>query len=147
MAKAADEIGVQYAALPWRRTATGAAQVLLITSRGTGRWVIPKGWAKKREAPVEAAAREAFEEAGIEGRASPVALGDYHYRKTRKDGSQTPVRVTVYALEALREHAAWPEKDEREKLWTDPGEAARLVAEPELQALLAAFAPEQVRSI
>ncbi|HEX3699560.1 MAG TPA: NUDIX hydrolase [Phenylobacterium sp.] len=130
----------QFAALPWRRTGTGV-EVLLITSRETRRWVIPKGWGKKGEPATVAAAREALEETGAGGRMAEVPLGHYRYQKVLKNGAQQRVRVAVYALEVVHEHEDWPEKQIREKLWIAPAEAATLVDEPELRALIAAFAP------
>lgn len=130
----------QYAALPWRRQ-DEAVQVLLITSRETRRWVVPKGWRKKGEPPAITAAREALEETGAGGRVDEAALGEYRYQKLMKDGTAQRVRVSVFALEVLFEHEDWPEREEREKLWTTPDHAARLVDEPELQALIAGFNP------
>jgi 8-oxo-dGTP pyrophosphatase MutT (NUDIX family) len=130
----------QFAALPWRRTEEGV-EVLLITSRETRRWVIPKGWGKKDEPPTEAAAREALEETGVEGEVAEAALGVYRYEKLLKSGRVGRVRVAVYALRVVREHEEWPERDIRDKLWIRLVEAADLVDEPELQSLLAAFEP------
>ena len=131
----------QFAALPWRRTEAGEVEVLLITSRETRRWVIPKGWAKAGEPPTESTAREALEEAGIEGPVSEIALGVYRYEKRLKGGETQAVAVEVYALEVVVEREAWPEAGQREKLWIGLAQAAGLVDEPELQALIAAFAP------
>jgi len=131
----------QSAALPWRRTAEGAVEVLLITSRETRRWVIPKGWPIKGLTSAQSAAREAFEEAGVEGNTGSKKLGAYHYDKRLRTGRLQHVRVSVYSLEVLRELEAWPEKGQREKLWTTAGEAAALVDEAELKTLIAAFDP------
>ena len=57
----------QFAALPWRRRADAGIEVLLITSRETRRWVIPKGWPIKGKSSAKSAAREAFEEADQKG--------------------------------------------------------------------------------
>ena len=139
--RAGDGPRPQFAALPWRRTEDGRVEVLLITSRETRRWVIPKGWGKPDEAPAAAAQREAFEETGVKGLVGDAPLGDYTYDKLLKDGRAQPVTVAVYALETTRERKSWPEKDLREKMWVAPEIAAGLVDEPELQALIAAFAP------
>jgi len=133
---------VQFATLPWRRAGQGEVEVLLVTSRETRRWVLPKGWGKHGEAPRLAAAREAYEESGVEGKVALRALGHYGYLKLMKSGRVRAVRVAVHPLEVVREHAEWPEKDVREKLWASPSEAASLVAEPELQELLAGFVPQ-----
>ena len=131
----------QSAALPWRRGADGAVEVLLITSRETRRWVIPKGWPIKGLTSAESAAREAFEEAGVEGVTSGKKLGVYHYDKRLRSGRLQQVRVSVYGLQVLRELDAWPEKGQREHLWTGVAEAAGRVDEPDLQRLIAAFSP------
>jgi 8-oxo-dGTP pyrophosphatase MutT (NUDIX family) len=131
----------QFAALPWRRRAAGGIEVLLITSRETRRWVLPKGWPMKDRTPSEAAAQEAYEEAGVLGGTDPEPLGDYGYGKRLSGGVVQEVRVTVFALEVFVEQMAWPEQAEREKLWTSPEEAAELVDEPELRDLFLAFRP------
>lgn len=138
---AAEAPRAQYAALPWRRDDRGRVEILLITSRETRRWIIPKGWPKGGEAPRTSALREAFEETGVKGVVAERPLGDYRYEKLLKTGDVQRVTVTVYALEATRERKSWPEKQEREKMWVAPEVAAGLVDEPELQALIAAFAP------
>ncbi|WP_334164928.1 NUDIX hydrolase [Phenylobacterium sp.] len=132
----------QYAALPWRRRADGSVEVLLITSRETRRWVIPKGWPIKGLKSPKSAAREAFEEAGVTGEVAKKKLGAYHYDKRLASGRTQHVRVTVYALRVEAEAETWPEQGQREKLWTSAADAAPLVDEPELQALIAAFAPD-----
>ena len=129
----------QFAALAWRRDGEGSPEVLLITSRETRRWVIPKGWGKKGESGPFAAAREALEETGVAGAVTAEPVGQYRYDKLMKNGDSQRVRVMVYALEVVHEHDDWPEKHLREKLWIPPAEAARLVDEPDLQALIAGF--------
>jgi 8-oxo-dGTP pyrophosphatase MutT (NUDIX family) len=131
----------QYAALPWRRGASGEVEVLVITSRETQRWVLPKGWPMRDRTPWAAAAQEAFEEAGVTGDIRPDPIGAYSYDKRLRDGTLRPVRVTVFALEVLVEQTAWPERDQREKLWTTAQDAAARVDEPELKTMLEALAP------
>jgi 8-oxo-dGTP pyrophosphatase MutT (NUDIX family) len=130
---------VQYAALPWRRSASGALEVLLITSRETRRWVIPKGWPIKGLKSAQTAAREAYEEAGVEGEIAKKKLGAYRYDKRLRSGRLQLVQVQVYALRVELEREEWPEREQRKKLWTNPAEAAGLVDEPELSALIAGF--------
>jgi 8-oxo-dGTP pyrophosphatase MutT (NUDIX family) len=131
----------QSAALPWRRRPDGGPEVLLITSRETRRWVIPKGWPIKGLKPAAAAAQEALEEAGVVGLVGKRPVGAYHYDKRLRTGRTQHVRVAVFALEVTEERATWPEMHQREKLWTSPAEAAALVDEPELQALIGEFRP------
>ena len=129
----------QYAALPWRKRADGGVEVLLITSRDTRRWEIPKGWPIKALKPGPSAAQEAFEEAGVLGVMSRKSLGVYHYDKRLRSGRLQHVRVMVYGLEVREEGPAWPELGQRDMLWTTPADAASLVEEPELKGLLARF--------
>lgn len=139
MAKSTPQKKSQSAALPWRRRSDGGVEVLLITSRETRRWVIPKGWPIKGLKPNASAAQEAFEEAGVVGEVSKAALGAFHYDKKLKTGRTQQVSVAVFGLKVAEERASWPEMHEREKLWTTPQDAAEKVDEPELQALLRAF--------
>lgn len=126
----------QYATLPWRPGPDGSPEILLITSRETRRWVIPKGWPIRRLKPAQAAAREAFEEAGVEGVVGTTPLGSYRYDKQLLAGKSQPVIVDIFVLQVLTEHAEWPEMAEREKRWMTKTEAATLVEEPELRALI-----------
>ena len=135
----------QFAALPWRRGGGGEVEVLLITSRETRRWVIPKGWPIKGKSSAKSAAQEAFEEAGVEGRTGKRPLGSYAYDKRLKNGRLQHVRVAVFPLQVEREADAFPEAGQREKLWLPPAEAARQVDEPELMVLLATFRPPSDR--
>ena len=130
---------VQYAVLPFRPGPEGL-EVLLITSRETKRWVTPKGWPMKRKKPHETAAIEALEEAGIEGKVGKQPLGTYRYDKRLKSGKLKPTEVTVFPFRVTVELDAWPEMAERERRWFPPAEAAGLVDEPELKALICAFA-------
>lgn len=132
----------QSAALPWRRTAAGGVEVLLVTSRETRRWVVPKGWPIKGLRSFQTAAREAFEEAGVKGQMGKKKLGVFHYGKRLRSGRLQSVRVTVYPLEVNTECATWPELGQRDKLWTGPRAAAELVQEPELAEILRLFAPK-----
>jgi 8-oxo-dGTP pyrophosphatase MutT (NUDIX family) len=131
----------QFAALPWRLDARGQIEVLLITSRETRRWVIPKGWPIKGKTSRKSAAQEAFEEAGIRGKVSKRPIGAYAYDKRLKNGRLQHVRVAVFGLLVESEAAAYPELGQREKTWLPLTEAARLVDEPELMVLLATFKP------
>jgi 8-oxo-dGTP pyrophosphatase MutT (NUDIX family) len=132
----------QCASLPWRRNADGAVEVLLISSRETRRWVIPKGWPMKGMSSAKTAAIEAFEEAGVVGSVKAKPAGVYHYGKRLKSGRIQHVRVAVHALKVAEERASWPEQLQREKRWMAPAEAAALVDEPELKLLLQNFSPK-----
>ena len=131
----------QYGALCWRAH-RGRIEVLLITSRDTGRWVIPKGWPMDALAPSAAAAREAWEEAGVRGSPADTALGIYAYDKVLRPGHALPCAVSVFPLrvEALAEK--FPERKERRRTWFAAEKAARKVNEPELRALFSALAQD-----
>jgi len=129
---------LQYAALPWKRAA--GLEILLVTSRETGRWVIPKGWPQKGRKPHQAAAREALEEAGVSGKIAKRPVGAYTYLKTVADGADMPCLVEVYPLEVERQRKRWPERHERTARWFTANEASTAVQEPDLQALIRAFA-------
>ena len=128
----------QYGALPYRRTPN--LEILLVTSRDTGRWVIPKGWPMVRRTRRQTAAREAFEEAGVVGEIKRPALGAYDYWKFLKSGEGLPCRVTVFALEVRRQRARWPEQDQRAAQWFSSEAAAEAVQEPDLANLIRVFA-------
>lgn len=135
MARAAAQ---QVGALPWRRKG-GGIEILLVTSRETKRWVIPKGWPMAHLIASNAAKREAYEEAGIDGRIQRQAIGRYAYDKRASNGSNQPCIVTVYAFRVLREHRSWPEKAERKRCWFKFEDAADRVNEPGLRALIRSF--------
>ena len=130
----------QVAALPWRRGAEGL-EILLITSRETRRWVIPKGGRMTGRTDAEAAAQEALEEAGVEGIVDERPLGQFRYLKRLKRRASRWLAVDVYALQVTAEHDDWKERSERVREWVPLEEAARRVDEPELKALIAAFDP------
>lgn len=131
----------QFAALPWRRSGDGEVEVLLITSRETKRWVIPKGWPIVGMSSAKSAAREAFEEAGVRGKVTKSPAGAYAYDKRLKNGRLQHVRVAVFALQVDIEIEIYPEMGQREKRWLPLTEAATLVEEPELMVVLATFKP------
>ncbi len=129
---------LQVAALPWRIGEAGI-EIMLITSRDTGRWVLPKGWPEAREPLSEAAAREAQEEAGVAGTISHIEAGRYFYAKALASGQEVPCEVLVYSLQVSQMADRWKERHERERRWFAGGEAARAVAEPDLGEIIASF--------
>ena len=128
----------QYAALPYIEQDADIV-VCLITSRDTGRWVIPKGWPKPDLAPHELAAREARQEAGLVGAVSAVPVGNYSYRKRLHFFLRVVCHVTVFPLLCDSQKLKWREKGERQLVWTTCDDAARRVDERELSRLLADF--------
>ena len=137
----------QYAALCYRvKKKTGDLEVLLLTSRDTGRWVIPKGWPMPGKLSHEVAAREAYEEAGVRGTVETAPLGSFSYDKVLKDGIQVPCRVQVYALEVSELVKNFKEKGERSVEWVSTDEAVKRVREPELRNLILAFAERMIQT-
>lgn len=111
-------------------------QVLLVTSRGTGRWIVPKGWPMAGRSLAEAAGQEAWEEAGVRGRIAPAEIGRYRYDKDQDRGFAIPIEVRVFPLYVDRLEPQFPEAQERLRRWFAPEEAARLVAETGLKQIL-----------
>ena len=130
---------VQAAALPWKLTDRGV-EVMLVTSRGTGRWVLPKGWPEGGEELWIAAEREAAEEAGISGAIARFEAGSFYYGKELPSGMEWRCLVHVFPLEVDNEAERWPERKKRRRGWFSPTEAARKVHEPDLAELIAGFA-------
>jgi 8-oxo-dGTP pyrophosphatase MutT (NUDIX family) len=130
------ETRVQYAALPYRRNGDARTEVMLVTSRETRRWIIPKGWPHKGRTPHRSAAREAYEEAGVAGRVCRDPVGSFSYEKRLPTGGTVVCKVHVFALEVRRQSREWPEKSEREVRWLSPGQAAKAVKEPMLAKII-----------
>lgn len=125
----------QYAALPYRMR-EAVLEVLLITSRETGRWIIPKGWPHKGLSPSAVAVREAYEEAGLRGKIKRRPLGTYSYQKRLPRDKAVLCKVEVFALEVKRQLDHWPEQKDRIRCWLPLADAAVLVTDSELQELL-----------
>ncbi|MFM5917121.1 MAG: DUF47 family protein [Novosphingobium sp.] len=124
--------------MPYRSNDAGAVSVLLVTSRESKRWVVPKG-NPGTGAPHLSAAQEANEEAGVTGTICPIPLGQYRYRKTRKTGASLMIDVDVYPLAVSRELDDWKEASERTRRWFSLGDAADMVDEPDLANLIRSF--------
>jgi 8-oxo-dGTP pyrophosphatase MutT (NUDIX family) len=126
----------QYGAVPYRMAETGALEVLLVTTRETRRWMIPKGWPIKKLGPLGTAMREAFEEAGVRGDGG-AAIGSFDYLKVLRSGPNQICEVEVFPLLVREELEDWPEKRERERRWFATDEASAAVEEPGLSGILA----------
>ncbi len=127
---------VQYGALPYRVNSGSRAEFMLVTSRETRRWIIPKGWPKKGKSPHHSAAREAFEEAGVVGAVGRRSVGSFSYEKRLKNGGFVECEVRVFPLEVKRQDKQWPEKQERKIKWLSAAEAAEKVKEPMLSEII-----------
>ena len=135
------ESRLQYGALTYRETEAAGLEILLVTSRRTKRWIIPKGWPIKGLKAHEAAEREAYEEAGVYGKAASKQLGSYVYSKLLDAKAiVVPCEVRVFALRVRSQDQVWPEFHQREARWFTPDDAIASVDEEGLRALIAAFA-------
>jgi 8-oxo-dGTP pyrophosphatase MutT (NUDIX family) len=133
------DVRTQFGALCYR-VRQDKVQVLLITSRGTGRWILPKGWPIGGAAPTEAAAQEAWEEAGVEGRVMGNCLGIYSYVKV-DDAERLPCIVAIFPIKVKRLQDEYPEADQRQRKWFSLKKAANLLTEPELRQMVRDFDP------
>jgi 8-oxo-dGTP pyrophosphatase MutT (NUDIX family) len=136
------KIRKQVAALPYRQTDAGGVEFLLITSRETARWVIPKGWPMKGKEDRDAAAQEAWEEAGVRGRIGKRAVGRFEYDKILPDG-RLRCSVAVFPLAVELTDFAWPEFGERRRRWLLPQDAAAAVDEADLAKLILKFSRDK----
>jgi 8-oxo-dGTP pyrophosphatase MutT (NUDIX family) len=134
----------QYAALCYRKTKKdGQLEILLLTSRDTGRWVIPKGWPMGSKASFVVAETEACEEAGVKGIVEHEPLGSFTYAKTMDAGVALPCEVQVHAMEVTGSCKDYKEKGMRKLEWVSPQQAAGRVAEPGLKKIILAFAKRE----
>ena len=122
----------QAAAVPFRVNSAGACEVLLIRRRPRGDWGIPKGMIDPGHTAPEAAAIEAFEEAGIEGELLPKTLGAFEYPKFGRT-----CHVDVFGLRVTRVHDHYDEERLRERGWFPLAHAVRLVKRPGVARLIA----------
>lgn len=134
------DVRTQFGALCWR-VHKNEVQVAMVTSRGTRRWVLPKGWPMDGATPAAAAAQEAYEEAGLQGKVLDVCLGIYSYTKGMGDGDDLPCVVAIFPLEVKKVLKSWPEDSQRTRKWFSTKKAASLVASPELKRILREFDP------
>ena len=134
-----DVVGMQYAAICYRKDRRGKIEVLLITSRDSGRWVTPKGWPIKGTTAAETAKQEAFEEAGVQGKVRDVCIGLYSYDKCFGPKRDLPIMVAVYPLKVTKLLSDYPEKGQRRRKWFSLKKAADKVDEPELAEILRQF--------
>ena len=138
------EMRTQFGALCYR-IVKDRPQVLLITSRGSRRWIIPKGWPQHDATPAKSAATEAWEEAGVRGRPIEQCIGLFSYLKEIDNGDKLPCAVLVYPIKVKSLADVFPEASERKRRWFTPKKAAERVDEPELKQLLRTFDPSLLR--
>ena len=135
---------LQYGALPFRMSNGHRTEFMLVTSRETRRWIIPKGWPKKGNPPHRSAAREAFEEAGVLGAVGRRPVGSFSYEKRLKNGGSVECEVRVFPLEVKRQRKEWPEKEERRIKWLSASKAAEKVKDPVLSKIIRRVARKYV---
>lgn len=126
----------QAAALAYRTAADGKPEILLVTSRETRRWILPKGWIENDVKPHQTAAMEAWEEAGVRGRVKKKPIGSYVYEKRLTNGDYALCQVTVFALKVTTQLDEWPEKNERERRWVSLDQGANLISDSELASTI-----------
>ncbi|MEM9577091.1 MAG: NUDIX hydrolase [Pseudomonadota bacterium] len=131
----------QFGALCYRVRKDEKVEVLLITSRSSGRWIIPKGWPIDGKTPADTAAVEAWEEAGARGVSDGRCVGIFSYRKSTEDMGTLPCVAMVFAIEVVDLEMDFPESEQRERKWVTRKQAAKLVDEPELARIIRDFEP------
>ncbi|HWH17859.1 MAG TPA: NUDIX hydrolase [Allosphingosinicella sp.] len=127
---------LQVGALPYRQKEDGSLEVLLVTTRGTGRWMVPKGWPMAGKSFAEAAEQEAFEEGGVRGSISAEEIGSFDHDKTRLLSRPLRCKVAVYLMKVEHEMTRWPEQGERRRRWFGLEEAARAVSSERLSQII-----------
>ncbi|MDO1558651.1 NUDIX domain-containing protein [Brevundimonas sp. 2R-24] len=130
----------QVGALPWRRVGQGV-EVCLVQTSSSRQWLPPKGWPMEGKSDPEAAAQEAWEEAGVRGQVDHAPLGRFRHLKGLKSGGTLPAEITLYALRTEEVRDDYPEA-RRPRRWAGVEEAAALVRSPELAALIRRFAAD-----
>lgn len=136
-------VRTQFAALCYR-VIKGKTEVLLITSRRTERWIIPKGWPMEAKTPAESALTEAWEEAGVKGKVTGGCLTLYTYLKSVDEEEPMPCAVMVYPVKVKSLADTYPEHGQRKRKWVTPKQASKRVDEPELAHLLRSFDATQL---
>lgn len=131
-----DGTQTQMAALPVQLSSGKEWRILMITSRDTGRWVLPKGWPMRGKNLRQAAEQEALEEAGVLGKVSREPIGVYHYIKRMDDEPDIPCEVILYPMKVSKLLRRWPERNERKRKWFSPKGAAKRVDEEDLKEIL-----------
>jgi len=138
------DVRTQFAALCYR-IVKDKVQILLVTSRGSGRWIVPKGWPMDGITPARAAMTEAWEEAGVEGRAIDVCLGLFSYTKVLGPENMLPCVAMIYPVRVSQLAVDYPEAGMRRRKWFSQKKAAKMLQEPELAQIVRNFDPRKLR--
>lgn len=134
------DVRSQFAALCYR-VKNKRVEVLMITSRRSGRWIVPKGWPMPGKTPAQTAATEAWEEAGVHGKVHDQCLGVFSYHKAFTEEDGAPCLAMVYPVKVKALATKYPEAGQRRRKWMSLKKAADKVAEPELAQILKQFKP------
>ena len=134
------DLRTQFAALCYR-IKNEKVQFCLVTSRRSGRWIVPKGWPMNGQTPMDATATEAFEEAGVRGKIEPRPIGVFSYYKVHSK-NELPCIAVVYPLKVKKVLRTWPEHKERNRKWLSRKKAAALVDDAELSQIIMRFQPD-----
>ena len=122
------------------REKDGKAQVLMVTSRATRRWIIPKGWPIDGTKNPKAALIEAWEEAGVkQASVSKKPIAEFASRKRLHDGTEVRITTDVFRVKVDKTEKSFPERDQRRRKWMHPAKAAKLVQENGLKKILRAL--------
>ncbi len=135
----------QVAALPWRLAPDGGLEFLLVTSRTSKHWLLPKGWPIPGKSGLESALQEAFEEAGIQARGPDAPIGRYAFIKVLHDGTELPCTMAVYAVGDVEELGEWPERLQRDRMWFTQAEAVSIAFDFNLSLFLSSVGYDKKR--
>lgn len=140
---APEPAGPQYGALPYTIVG-GELVVLLITSRGRGKWIFPKGGLIEGMTPWDSAAHEAWEEAGVTGEIDHTPIGSYVLPVTEE--RPRPIEVQIFPLRVETQREDWQERGQRYRHWAVLAEAQRLITHDGLADVALALAQRELGS-
>ena len=129
----------QYGVIPWRIAKNGELRIMLVTSRGQGRWIVPKGWPERNRPHYMSAALEGFEEAGVIGEVVPQPLATIDYLTGSDEFGEERRLITLFAMRVVGTLTNWPERHQRKRRWFSLPEAAHAVDDPGLAGIIAAL--------
>lgn len=139
--KSKHDVRTQFGAVCYR-IVNGKIQILLVTSRRSRLWIVPKGWPIDAKTPAQSAAIEAWEEAGVLGTANSACVGLYSYTKRLLKDDTLPIVVSLFAIHVKRTAKKFPESHQRKRKWVSRKKASNMVSDPELGKILRNFRPE-----
>ncbi|WP_428642276.1 NUDIX hydrolase [Roseibium sp.] len=117
-------------------------EILLVSTRDTGRFILPKGWPERDKPASETALIEAYEEAGVLGTADPRPIGSFRSYKGISNGLKIRTKVLVFKVRFEKQLKSFPETGQRKRLWLPVSKAIEKVDEPALKRFLRRHASE-----